>query len=617
MSDNPILIISSYNPDSRNTATNISEFIEEYNKLGGTNAVQIENMNCRSFSESFLWKDRMASILDKYRGNNKPQLIILLGQEAWASYLSQEDSILVDIPVFSAMASRNAIILPDSTTSSLKKWMPESIDFISDSLTHQIEGGFVYEYNFEDNIKFIRSLYPAIENIAFISDNTYGGVSIQAYARKEMEKFPELNLILLDGRTHTIYTIVEELRKLPPNTALLLGTWRVDENDGYFMRNATYAMMEAIPTVPVFSITSIGFGYWAIGGVMPIYRNFGKDIAHQVINKLNDPHIHNQVVIIPNRLIVDSRKVEEVGIHLESLPSGTELINLDTSFYEEYKYQIWAGVTILATLTIALLVSLFFFVRTKRLKDSLEVSEAELRVAKEAAEESNRLKSAFLANMSHEIRTPLNSIVGFSNVLAMGVGTQEEQYSYSEIIQANSDLLLRLINDILDISRLETGKVTLTLEMCDVVQLSQQVLTTMEYSKKTTNKFVFESEYTTFELNTDNQRMQQVMINLLSNASKFTKNGTITLSFDVDKVNNKAVFAVTDTGCGIPPEKRDAVFERFEKLNEYVQGTGLGLSICKLITSKWGGDIWVDPDYNDGARFIFTHPLHIKTESKS
>lgn len=115
---------------------------------------------------------------------------------------------------------------------------------------------------------------------------------------------------------------------------------------------------------------------------------------------------------------------------------------------------------------------------------------------------------------------------------------------------------------------------------------------------------------------TDVQRMQQVMINLLSNANKFTKCGKITLDFSVNEETQMAVFSVTDTGCGIPKEKQGLVFERFGKLNEYAQGTGLGLSICKLIVHKWKGSIWIDPDYTGGARFVFSHPLNLNIEKE-
>lgn len=245
----------------------------------------------------------------------------------------------------------------------------------------------------------------------------------------------------------------------------------------------------------------------------------------------------------------------------------------------------------------------------------LEMMKRELLSSKEKAEMSDSLKSAFLANMSHEIRTPLNSIVGFSDVLAMGDSTEDEQQSYYQIIKTNSDLLLRLINDILDLSRLEANRVTLTWEECDVVQLCSQVVASVSFSRQSSdNQFLFSTSFETFRMVTDVQRMQQVIINLLSNADKFTKGGKITLDFSVNEEKQMAIFSVTDTGCGIPKEKQGLVFERFEKLNEYAQGTGLGLSICKLIVHKWRGSIWIDPDYTGGARFVFSHPLNIEKE---
>ena len=211
--------------------------------------------------------------------------------------------------------------------------------------------------------------------------------------------------------------------------------------------------------------------------------------------------------------------------------------------------------------------------------------------------------------MSHEIRTPLNAIVGFSDVLTTEGSSDEDRKGYSEIIKSNSDLLLRLINDILDLSRLDADRVRMTKEPCDVVQLCRQVLTSVNFSRKSNNKFVFTSKYEDFVINTDVQRLQQVIINLLSNSAKFTQDGVITLDFSVDKGRKLAFFSVTDTGCGIPKEKQKLVFERFEKLDEYAQGTGLGLSICKLTVEKWGGEIWVDPDYTEGARFVFSMPV--------
>lgn len=609
--EHPVLIISSYNPDAGRTSSNISDFMEEFQRLGGTNTVALENMNCKSFSEAPFWEKRMAGLLSKYQNDKSPALIVLIGQEAWAAYLSLEDSVRGNTPVVSALSSRNAILLPGDTID-LKTWMPESVDFFTDFPDSPIKAGFVYEYDVEANINMVKQMYPDTENIAFISDNSYGGVAMQAYVVKEMKKFPELDLILLDGRVNTIYTICDRLHELPEHTAVLMGTWRVDMNDGYFMRNATYAMMEAAPALPTFSLSSAGLGYWAVAGIVPAYRALGKEMARQSYRLLTDPQDGNtHMEVIPNETILDGKLVKEKKLNITGLPQPVKMLNVTPSFYEQYKYHIWSVGAVLLVLLGGLFVSLYFYYHTKKLKDELEVSEGALREAKDRAEESSRLKSAFFANMSHEIRTPLNAIVGFSDVLSAGGASEEEQRGYFEIIRTNSDLLLRLINDILDVSRLEADRVILSLESCNVVQICQQVVASVAQARRSTNQFLFECEREVVEMRTDVQRLQQVVINLLSNADKFTKEGTITLKLELDTARNVAVFSVTDTGCGIPLDKQKRVFERFEKLNEYVQGTGLGLSICKLTVEKWGGEIWIDPAYTDGARFMFTHPMNL------
>ncbi|GAA6432976.1 HAMP domain-containing sensor histidine kinase [Bacteroides intestinalis] len=590
--------------------------MEEFERLGGEAPISLENMNCKSFSEAPLWKSKMEELLAKYRGKRSPVLLVLIGQEAWTAYLSQADSIRGNVPVLAALASRNAIILPDDSVD-LKTWMPDAVDFFNDFPNSSVKAGFVYEYDVEANINLIKKLYPETRNIAFVSDNSYGGVSLQAHVVEEMKKHPELNLILLDGRTNTIYTISDKLHELPPNTALLLGTWRVDMYDGYFMRNATYTMMEAAGDVPTFSITSVGIGYWAVGGVIPSYRALGKDMAHQAVRLLQGPDSDRvEVEVIPNKIQMDSKIVKDKRLDLSSIHQPIEMVNETPSFYEQYKYHIWTVGTVLVVLLSGLFVSLYFYYHTKKLKDELQESESALREAKDRAEESSRLKSAFLANMSHEIRTPLNAIVGFSDVLASGGTSVDEQQGYVDIIKTNSDLLLRLINDILDVSRLEADRVTFTIEKCDVVPLCQQVLASVSQARKSENEFIFECDRESVDLRTDTQRLQQVIINLLSNADKFTRNGKITLKLEVDDEKRVATFSVSDTGTGIPLEKQKQVFERFEKLNEYVQGTGLGLSICKLTVEKWGGEIWVDSGYTDGARFVFTHPFEIEQPNK-
>lgn len=610
----PILIICSYNPAAHQTSVTISDYMEEYNKLGGKRDIIIENMNCKSFSESPLWSDMMTQILSKYKGESHPAQIVLLGQEAWAAYLSQRDSMQVKVPVICSLVSSNVVILPKDTVKNLNSWMPGSVDIFDDHLNiPELKSGFINQYNIEDNVRMIQAFYPKTEHIAFISDNTYGGVTMQALVRKEMEKFPDLDLILMDGRKHTIYTIVEELRNLPENTVIMVGTWRVDMNEGYFMRNATYAMMEATPTIPTFTPSSVSLGYWAIGGVLPDYRKVGGEMAmesirldNQANNQIGDVEKHLE--IIGCKAVLDSRKMKEWGLNPNVLPFDVQLVNQPVSFYQQYTYQIWSACALFVVLTLGLFISLFFYFRTKRLKDELLKSEKDLRVAKDRAEESNRLKSAFLANMSHEIRTPLNAIVGFSSLLPTSE-SEEERNEFINIIESNNSLLLQLINDVLDLAKIEAGTLDFSKTIFSVNALLDEVVHSAILRHNNDKVEILCNKVSSdYIICSARSRLMQVLINLLNNAMKFTEEGSISVGCNYLPDENQLEFFVKDTGIGIPKDKLNDIFGRFMQLDTFVQGTGLGLSICEMIVHTMGGDIWVKSEIGKWTCFWFTIP---------
>jgi signal transduction histidine kinase len=607
--EGPILIVTSYNPETRSISDNLSAFMDEYRQRGGKYTPIIESMNCKNLSEAYLWKSRMASILGKYKGKNRPSLVILLGQEAWSAYISQDTEIAKKTPSICGMVSVNGLVLPDDSIDT-RVWEPESKNIYTDFGDYNIVAGYVYEYDVDKNIELMRRFYPDMRRVAFISDNTYGGLSMQALVKKEMEKYPDLETIWLDGRTETFMEVSERMRRLPQNTCVLLGTWRVDCTESYVIGNTTYMLRDANPTLPVFTIASVGLGHWALGGYTPEYHAVGKNIGAVTYDFLDKGDREGvDLVTIPGNYTFDIKRLHEFKLDSLNLPQGAVLVNKTPSLYEQYKYWVIGVVSAFMFLIVCFLIAIYYIIRINHLKHHLEVSGEELLVAKEKAEESNRLKTAFLANMSHEIRTPLNAIVGFSSVLVSDDSSPVEKAQYCDIIQKNSDLLLHLINDILDISRMESGKIKFVWEECDVVELCQTALSTAEYGRKTSALFLFETPVASLVIKTDAQRLKQVLINLLSNAAKFTPSGSIKLAIAIDKQHQQLELSVSDTGCGIPSDKSDRVFERFEKLNEYSQGTGLGLAISRLIVENLGGKIWVDKDYTEGARFVFTHPL--------
>ena len=237
----------------------------------------------------------------------------------------------------------------------------------------------------------------------------------------------------------------------------------------------------------------------------------------------------------------------------------------------------------------------------------LKKTERMLIGAKEKAEEADRLKSAFLANMSHEIRTPLNAIVGFSSLLEEAEDA-EEKHLYITIIEENNKLLLQLISDILDLSKIEAGTFDIIPEQVDAQQLCNELLQSMQVRATEQVEILLAPELPELTFTSDKNRLYQVLLNFVTNALKFTSEGSIVIDYRIN--GNEVRFSVQDTGMGIEPEKQEAIFTRFVKLNNFIAGTGLGLPICQSIVTQLGGKIGVESEPGKGSCFWFTHPIN-------
>lgn len=235
--------------------------------------------------------------------------------------------------------------------------------------------------------------------------------------------------------------------------------------------------------------------------------------------------------------------------------------------------------------------------------------------ARKKAESGSKMKDLFVQNMSHEIRTPLNAILGFSQLLSSpGLDWDDaEKEQFSKAIMNNGEMLTMLIDDILNIADIESGNYSINISNVSVAKILDSAISSIEYRVPDGVALINASSLPEdYMINTDPGRVQQVLINYLTNACKHTKKGSITVGASLDENPGMLTFSVTDTGDGIPEGEAEHIFERFTKLNAFVQGTGLGLNICKMVSQKLNGTVKVDTSYKNGARFLFIHPLDLE-----
>lgn len=531
-----------------------------------------------------------------------PRLIVFIGDPGWIVCRELFDDVWKDVPVIITNA---------------RDRLPATLDIL---LSHEelTESNTVpaYEwrkgynvttlgqvYYVKETIGLMRQLMPDMKRLAFISDDRYISEAVRGDVEQAMTgSFPELAFEQLSTRNISTEMLLDTLKSYDKTTGLIYYSWFETHNqdDNNYLFDHIQEIITRFVHSPLFLLApeDLSNNTFA-GGYYVSVESFGDSLL-QLIHRVLEGEFPRD---IPPALggkpaaYLCYPALQSYDIPVSLYPKEAVYINLPVSFFEQYKKEILMTVVLLLVVVSAVGYYIHILKRAHQ-----RMKEAQLK-----AEEANQLKSAFLANMSHEIRTPLNAIVGFSNLLSM-VEDKEEMLEYAGIIETNTELLLQLINDILDMSKIESGMYDFHVTQVDANQLMSEVEQVARLRIRTDEvSLSFAERLPQCVFHTDKNRLIQVLTNLVVNAIKFTSQGEIQIGYRLQDAHT-LYFYVSDTGCGMSAEQCEHVFERFAKYNTFIQGTGLGLSICKMIIEKLGGEIGVQSESGKGSVFWFTLP---------
>ena len=601
-----ILFISSYNP---NFISFNDQIVGIKEGIGGDVELQIEYMDFRTFSD-YTNEENFYKLL-KYKISNYDNFdaIILGDDKALRFGMEYKDDLFKDIPM---------VFLGVSSTKDIDK-------AINDYGIY----GVAEIYNIEDTLKTALELNKKSKNVVFLDGSRTEDIENDIFKNIDEEMVQEYALKYPDKNFKTIYSsdmtydeFIDTLKGFTGND-IVISAYPYLFSDG---EKITYKdLIELIDentkeNVPIYGVLTYGIGEGFLGGKVVSHYTQGKE-AGIIANKLLNGERSKDISIISsdiNEYVFDYNKLKAMKIKESSLPEGSIILNKPQSFLEKYKTLILpVSLTILGLFTIIIALMIYSLDQKEYEKEILK--------AKSIAETANKSKDHFISNISHELRTPVAVIISANQLLKLKMNKYnfEEKENLTEklnIIDKNCYRLMRLVNNIIDVAKIDANFMKVNLKNLNAIELLEDlVMSVIPYAENKNVNIIFDTEEEEVLMALDKEKIERIVLNLLSNAIKFSNEGG-NIFFNIYLEDNNLVFFVADNGIGIEEKDLEKIFEKFIQVDETMtrknEGSGIGLSLVKSFVGLHKGKIYVESVPNKGSKFTVKLPITL-TEDKS